>query len=270
MVTLSIAAIFRNEAPYLKEWIEYHRLVGVDHFYLYNNESSDAFLEELSPYLKEGTVSLIDWPDAKPPKDNPKAVYSWIYHTQVTAYEDACCRSADKTTWLALIDIDEFMVPVLATDMKELLEKYKEAPGIMLHWQLYGTSGVDSLPPRTLLIEALCRTAGPHDLYNSRAVKSIIKPKLYRGFRIMAHECLFSNGQQGVHLEKNEARLNHYMNRTTDYFLHHKIEKKEHMEGDTFSESELREMQKRGNECEDQERPIARFILPLRSRMGYE
>ena len=28
---LAIAAIFRNEAPYLREWIEFHRLVGVEH-----------------------------------------------------------------------------------------------------------------------------------------------------------------------------------------------------------------------------------------------
>lgn len=268
--TLSIAAIFRNEADYLREWLEYHRLVGVDHFYLYNNESSDGFLEVLLPYLEEGTVSLIDWPDRRPPKNNPKAVYSWIYHTQVSSYEDACRRYADQTIWLAFIDIDEFMVPVLAYDMKELLENYKEAPGIMLHWQLYGTSGVDRLPPKTLLIEALSRTASPNDSYNSMAVKSIIKPTMYRGFRVMAHECLFSNGLKGICLEKSEARLNHYMNRTNDYFYRHKIAKKEHMEGEKFSEAELREMKERGNECEDKERPIARFILPLRRRMGYE
>ena len=34
---LSICAIFKNEANYLKEWIEYHRMVGVEHFYLYNS-----------------------------------------------------------------------------------------------------------------------------------------------------------------------------------------------------------------------------------------
>jgi len=28
--TLAIAAIFKDEAPYLKEWIEYHKLVGVE------------------------------------------------------------------------------------------------------------------------------------------------------------------------------------------------------------------------------------------------
>ena len=40
-VTLAIAAIFRDEAPYLKEWIEFHRAVGVERFYLFDNLSTD-------------------------------------------------------------------------------------------------------------------------------------------------------------------------------------------------------------------------------------
>ena len=36
---VAVCAIFKNEAPYLKEWIEFNHLVGVEHFYLYNNNS---------------------------------------------------------------------------------------------------------------------------------------------------------------------------------------------------------------------------------------
>src|SRR5262245_23964419 len=61
---LTICAIFKNEKKYLKEWIEYHRLIGVDHFYLYNNNSSDHPLELLLPYIKTGIVTVIAWPDA--------------------------------------------------------------------------------------------------------------------------------------------------------------------------------------------------------------
>ena len=38
---LSFVAIVKNEAPYIVEWIEFHRLVGVDKFYIYDNESSE-------------------------------------------------------------------------------------------------------------------------------------------------------------------------------------------------------------------------------------
>ena len=29
---VSICAIFKNEAKYLKEWIEFHKIIGVEHF----------------------------------------------------------------------------------------------------------------------------------------------------------------------------------------------------------------------------------------------
>ena len=46
----SICMNFKDEAIYLKDWVEYHLSIGVDHFYLYNNESSDNFLEILKTH----------------------------------------------------------------------------------------------------------------------------------------------------------------------------------------------------------------------------
>src|SRR5579883_479648 len=87
---LSIVAIFRNEKPYLREWIEYHRLVGVDHFYLYNNKSSDGSLEVLSPFIARGIVTLIDWPDTLEETLFNKEEYDtiWALSTQLPAYEN--------------------------------------------------------------------------------------------------------------------------------------------------------------------------------------
>lgn len=39
--TTSICAIVRNEARYILEWIAYHKAVGIDHFYIYDNQSTD-------------------------------------------------------------------------------------------------------------------------------------------------------------------------------------------------------------------------------------
>ncbi len=39
---MSLCAIFKDEADYLREWIEFHRIVGVEHFYLYNNSNCSA------------------------------------------------------------------------------------------------------------------------------------------------------------------------------------------------------------------------------------
>jgi hypothetical protein len=58
---LSVCAIFRDEGPYLREWIEFHRLQGVEHFYLYDNLSTDDGPEILAPYVETGIVTLRGW-----------------------------------------------------------------------------------------------------------------------------------------------------------------------------------------------------------------
>src|SRR5277367_3568367 len=60
---LSLCSLFKDEAKFLKEWIEYHLLIGVDHFYLYNLESSDSSKKVLREYVSRGIVTLINWPD---------------------------------------------------------------------------------------------------------------------------------------------------------------------------------------------------------------
>src|SRR5947209_4668609 len=44
--SLAICAIFKDEAPYLAEWVTFHRLMGVDRFYLYDNRSTDSWRME--------------------------------------------------------------------------------------------------------------------------------------------------------------------------------------------------------------------------------
>src|SRR5262245_1292734 len=76
---LGVCAIFREEAPFLDEWLTFHCGVGVTHFYLYNNFSTDNFRTVLEPWIDRGVVTLIDWP---------------VPVGQTSAYED--CRSEER------------------------------------------------------------------------------------------------------------------------------------------------------------------------------
>ena len=85
---LSVCAVFHNESKFLKEWIEYHLLVGVDHFYLYNNSSNDRYTDILRPYLRKGVVSLVQWPNfALSPIEAES--FQGALCSQVAAYENA-------------------------------------------------------------------------------------------------------------------------------------------------------------------------------------
>src|SRR5919198_1069368 len=58
---LSACTLYRDDAEYLREWIEFHRLVGVERFFLYNNYSEDSHREVLAPYIENDIVVLHDW-----------------------------------------------------------------------------------------------------------------------------------------------------------------------------------------------------------------
>ena len=62
---LAIVACAKNEGTYFKEWLDFHILVGVTKFYIYDNESDDNTKEVLQPYIDKGIVEYTYWPGRK-------------------------------------------------------------------------------------------------------------------------------------------------------------------------------------------------------------
>ena len=136
---VSICAIFKNEAPYLKEWIEYHKLIGVQHFYLYNNNSEDEYMRILEPYIQAGTVTLQEF------REN---------QAQLKAYADCITKQKKNTHWLAFIDIDEFIVPKQWDTLSDFLKGFANRPSVKLNWNVFGTSGLIERDLDSLVIES--------------------------------------------------------------------------------------------------------------------
>jgi len=161
-VYLSICAIFKDEAPYLPEWIEFHRSVGVERFLLYDNLSSDSGRQALEPWLRAGFVSLSDC-------SIPLAQggQSW-------AYTDALTHARGHTRWLAFIDLDEFLFSPQGRPLPAVFAEYEQHPGVVVNWQVYGSSGL-TMRPGGLLIESFVKRARTQWVRNRR-VKSIVDP----------------------------------------------------------------------------------------------
>src|SRR2546429_4010004 len=102
---LSICAIYRDEASYLGEWIEFHRLVGVERFFLYNNLSQDNHADVLLPYVKEGIVKTYDWSLFPFTRDG----IEWRDSGQIQAYGHCLAEHGHESRWIAFIDLDEFL-----------------------------------------------------------------------------------------------------------------------------------------------------------------
>jgi hypothetical protein len=231
---LSICAIFQNEAPYLKEWIEYHQAEGVEHFYLYNNDSTDDYLIVLEPYLKKNVVELINWPSKKD-HSIPQNIY-FFYQVQSPAYTDAISRAKNKSHWLAIIDIDEFIVPVKDNTITKCLnQRFIRVSGVCVNWQNYGTSHIAQLDPTKSMLEQLVwKMKWDHPQNN--VCKSIVQPKYVKDCssphycNYLPKHCHLDTHYQemyGAHYTQvpllDVLRINHYWSRDVNYFINQKI-----------------------------------------------
>ena len=155
---LALVLIFKDEGPYLKEWLEYHIMLGVEHFYLYQNNSSDNYIQVIKPYIKQGIVTLIDWPE---------------YPGQYSAYLDWYQKYRNETRWVSFIDADEFLCPIHDASLLDVLKRYEKYPTILVYWKLFGTSGKKRHDTERLVIEqyTCCRPklfSEGKILYNTR------------------------------------------------------------------------------------------------------
>jgi len=276
--SLTVLAIFQNEAPYLEEWIGYHHMVGVEHFILYNHFSTDDFMDILEPYVASGLVELRDCMC----REYPKAL--------LVTYQEGISKEKERSKWLALIDIDEFIVPKEHPTIDKFLLEYEEAAGIVINWQIFGTSGIKSLNGASLL-ENLIRKF-PEDFdsaWNSNHfVKSIIRPdrvdESTKDPNCGNHVFMPLDGYFIVNSDhiaqpllcKNPSiiidkmQINHYWFRDEEWFYKNKIKRREEV-GESYSQGFIDWLFENGNIEKDlwiqpfvQPEPYSLCLKPLK------
>ena len=204
---LSACLCFRNTASYLAEWLAFYSVLGVDHFYLYNNESTDEYEQVVAPYVADGDATLIDFPG----NGIQHAIYSH------------CLRScAGRTRWLMFCDDDEFLFPVEDISLPAALERYERFAGVAASWMLYGSSG-HRTRPRGMVIESYAMRATLPDHH----VKCIVDPARITRPLVVGHqfECVRGeivvdeNGEPMTgplhpHPSAGILRINHYLTKS--------------------------------------------------------
>lgn len=212
----SICAIFKNKAEYLKEWIEYHRILGVEHFYLYNIESRDFFQPVLAPYIRDGVVTLVNWPELIKRESSNAEV--WALNTQIPAYENAVNFLArEETKWLVFVDIDEFL-ECPNVNITELLEAYKDYPGISLCSEVFDREKQTTFAKRRLgnqLLES--QISKDTQAVNRFVTKMIFKPDLCQGFVWPPYECRFKTAHPCAKMDRQKLRITRTINKGTAY-----------------------------------------------------
>lgn len=226
---LVVTAIFKDESRFLREWIEFYKVLGVEHFYLYNNLSDDDYLSVLTPYVKRGEIDLIEWPF------KAENIQEWN-QIQCSAYKDALSRYGDETVWMAFLDTDEFLFPLQEDSLNTFLKEFEPYGSVSINWQCYGHNFKDKLLPNELLIEAMKCKAETNQTGHLH-VKSIVKPeavlaitnphycKMKPGFSQVTTDKTPFTGPFSPTIDIRKARINHYWTRDIDFMENVKIKR---------------------------------------------
>ena len=223
---LAVVAIMKNEAPYVKEWLDYHLLAGVQHFYIYDNDSPDNLKEVLQPYVDAGIVTYTFYPGQC---------------RQMEAYNDAIHRFKFFCRYMAWIDADEFIFPqnnksiVEVTD--EILSDNPKSAGIAVNIFQFGSNGqkkadyskgvlerftrrasVDWLPLQNGIA---CGTAHVSTIANPRKVKFFDNPHFAYYFE--GYNSINENGKTVSNYSNNPPTvkkivMNHYKTKSLEEY----------------------------------------------------
>lgn len=216
---LSVCSIVKNEGAYFKEWLDWHIRMGVDHFYIYDNESDDNTLQVLQPYIDKGIITYKLW--------ESRGIR--VRRRQIAVYDDCINRYRYDTHWLAFIDLDEFIVPMKDATIPLFLKRFEQFSAVEINWLCYGSGGQKKKSDAPVMERFKRHSQWNHPL--NRSVKSIVQPKRCYDM-IGAHEAsriygkaADSHGQPITkHCGDREPqhdviRINHYAVKSYEEFL---------------------------------------------------
>jgi hypothetical protein len=211
---VGICAIIKDcYKPYLLEWLNYHHSLGVDYFFIYDNESEvpiSGIVNDLAfndgIYIETIVGSVKQIP---------------AYHKCLQDIKSGVLPPCDR---VAFIDDDEFII-CKNGDIKSTLAEYNEFSGLGISWRIFGSSGIKDKTPIPQR-EKFTQHTTP-DYEPNRHIKSIVNPLLAIAPDHNPHSFTYSKGNC-VNVNKEVVKstftdpiykkiwLDHYFTRSLD------------------------------------------------------
>ncbi len=212
---LSVVAILKNEAPYIKEWLDYYISIGIEHFYLYDNESIDNIKEILQPYIEKNYVTYSYWEGKI---------------QQRPAYRDMMSKHAHESHWLAVIDLDEFICLTENISLADFMRNYEDYPALSINWLCFDSNNHITKPEGSVLENyTKCQdfTRIQNELID---YKSIVNPLWVQKIDLHSHIYKFNQYAVDENFNKtnvmgcvtefvgDKIRINHYVSKSKEEY----------------------------------------------------
>jgi len=208
---IALVLIIKDEAKYVCEWIEYHRLIGVEHFYIYDNESSDNLHQILEEYINEGIVTYIYLPG--------KCM-------QLPAYNDAITRFKNQNSWMGFVDSDEFIVISKSNSLINFLKDFEADGALGINWIIFDSNGQLNRPHKGFVIDNFTQIYQNDNHPINRHIKTIVQPTRVK-YYVSPHFCILKDGakivdenHQPIQIpfsaknNTSKIRINHYFSKS--------------------------------------------------------
>ena len=128
---VAVCAIVRNENRYLREWVEWHKGLGVEKFFIYDNgHGNDENPRDVIG--DDPQVVIFDWRD----RDG---------NTQCEAYDECYREHGSEFAWMGFIDIDEFVRSEMP--LPDVLDTL-QADVVAFSWRMMTDNGLVHYDPR--------------------------------------------------------------------------------------------------------------------------
>lgn len=119
---IALVCIAKDEDNYIDEWIEYHKKLGFDDIFIYQNNWRYS--------KKKPNVIKIEF-DGEEKQD--------------LAYNEFISNYKGIYDWAAFLDVDEFLVLHKHKNIQEFIQDYKEYKAVAINWLIFGDNSNKSV-----------------------------------------------------------------------------------------------------------------------------
>ena len=224
----------KNEALILDEFLQHLQTQGFDHVFLIDNGSVDGSCDKALSMYGAGFITLYKLPKPAAQLEN----YNLVYRAH---------RS--ETTWMAVIDVDEYLFGV-RQPLRKVLEAQLAPVYISVPWVVFGSSGLVR-QPQSIRKSFLYRHA-----YDERAqspqrfgveypdsfvwFKGLFHTSLVKSLHVHEHKTTFGAPVLVLAQDDPNIRLHHYIIQSWEYFAATKMDR-----GDSFFKANPRKIRNR-------------------------
>ena len=191
--TLCAMTQVKDASKFVPDWVKYHRRIGIDHFYIFDNNSSEA-------YSQDPDVEYISFPWRK------SQFQALMYGVQMTK---------SRCQWLAVFDVDEFIYPQKSQSLISIITSFNRSDVGEMKFRI---SKMTSTP------------AGLHDCPQSSVPEGYLQrqnstPELESPKCISWSRGLYAHGiHSGIFAKHHKKKRSVAVPSDTAYIVHYKVQ----------------------------------------------